>query len=176
MRKVYVLRLGHRRKRDERLSTHCGLVARAFGSDGIIFSGEKDDKLMESLRKVNKRWGNGFEIRYEEKWKRIIESWNGIKVHLTMYGIPIQKRINEIRKIKGDILIIIGSQKVPRVVYELADYNIAVTNQPHSEVAALAIFLHELFEGKELEKKFENPMMEIIPQEKGKKVKRFQDS
>ena len=176
MRKIYVLRLGHRRKRDERLSTHCGLVARAFGSDGIIFSGERDEKLMESLKKVNKRWGNEFEIRYEEKWKKIIESWNGIKVHLTMYGIPIQKRINEIRKIKGDILIIIGSQKVPRVVYELADYNIAVTNQPHSEVAALAIFLHELFEGKELEKKFENSTMEIIPQERGKKVKRFQDS
>ena len=93
-----------------------------------------------------------------------------------MYGIPIQKRINEIRKIKGDILVVIGSQKVPRVVYELADYNIAVTNQPHSEVAALAIFLHELFEGKELDKKFENPMIEIIPQEKGKKVKHFQDS
>ncbi|MCK4952399.1 tRNA (cytidine(56)-2'-O)-methyltransferase, partial [Candidatus Bathyarchaeota archaeon] len=69
-----------------------------------------------------------------------------------------------------DVLIIIGSQKVPREIYQLVDYNIAIGNQPHSEVTALAIFLDRLFKGKELKKKFENAKLKIIPQKRGKKV------
>jgi len=61
-------------------------------------------------------------------------------------------------------------QKVPTEVYQLADYNIGVTSQPHSEVAALAIFLHEYAEGKELEKEFGDAKIRIIPQAKTKKV------
>ncbi|MCD6381966.1 MAG: tRNA (cytidine(56)-2'-O)-methyltransferase [Candidatus Aenigmarchaeota archaeon] len=175
--KVFILRLGHRRKRDERMSTHCGLVARALGADGIIFSGESDQGLIESIRKVVKNWGGKFVVRYEKNWKKIIKSWNGIKIHLTMYGLPIQDKIKEIRKLgKGrKVLIIIGSEKVPSEVYGLVDYNIAVTNQPHSEVAALAIFLHELFEGKELNKKLLNAKLRIIPSEREKKVIHSQD-
>jgi tRNA (cytidine56-2'-O)-methyltransferase len=168
---IIVLRLGHRRKRDERLSTHCGLIARAFGADKIIFSGEKDDKLIISLKKVTENWGGTFEVGYEKNWKNLIKTFQGVKIHLTMYGIPIQDKINEIRKITTkDILIIIGSEKVPKEVYTLADYNIAITSQPHSEAAALAVFLHEYFQGKELNKEFENGKFKIIPQEKGKKV------
>ncbi|MEM5871528.1 MAG: tRNA (cytidine(56)-2'-O)-methyltransferase, partial [Candidatus Aenigmatarchaeota archaeon] len=54
---IYVLRLGHRIHRDERISTHCGLVARAFGADGIIYSGEHDEKLIESVKRVSEEWG-----------------------------------------------------------------------------------------------------------------------
>jgi len=68
------------------------------------------------------------------------------------------------------LLILVGSQRVPGEVYHLSDFNISVTNQPHSEVASLAIFLSELLEGKELKKKFNNPKLKIIPQEKGKKI------
>lgn len=170
---LVILRLGHRRSRDKRISTHCGLVARAFGSDGIVFCGERDEKLIESLLKVCERWGkNNFFVEYERDWKDYIKKWKGIKVHLTMYGIPIQDKIDEIRK-KGkrkNILVIVGSEKVPIEVYNLADYNIAITNQPHSEVAAIAIFLHEYFEGKELEKKFSKAKFRIVPKERGKKV------
>ena len=63
----------------------------------------------------------------------------------------------------------IGGEKVPGEVYGLADYNIAVTNQPHSEVAALAVFLHEYFSGKELDKKFRG-RLKIVPQAAGKKI------
>ena len=64
----------------------------------------------------------------------------------------------------------VGAQKGPAPIYGLADANIAVTGQPHSEIAALALFLHELFEGKELHKKFPHAEMEISPQARGKKV------
>ncbi|MEM3184417.1 MAG: tRNA (cytidine(56)-2'-O)-methyltransferase, partial [Candidatus Hadarchaeales archaeon] len=62
----------------------------------------------------------------------------------------------------------VGAAKVPAEVFELADYNVAIGNQPHSEVAALAVFLDRLFEGKELERDFPNWKLKIIPSERGK--------
>ncbi len=53
--KVYILRLGHRISRDKRISTHCGLVSRAFGANGIIYAGEKDKDLMKSVKNVSKQ-------------------------------------------------------------------------------------------------------------------------
>jgi tRNA (cytidine56-2'-O)-methyltransferase len=168
--KVWVLRLGHRRVRDQRITSHCALVARAFGADGITYSGEKDENLEESIRKVVKKWGGPFEINYEKNWRKLIGKWNGKRVHLSMYGVSLQNKIDEIKKCKKNLLIIVGSEKVPFTVYELSDWNVSVTNQPHSEVAALAIFLDRIFEGKELKKEFKNAKIKIIPQEKGKKV------
>ena len=49
-----------------------------------------------------------------------------------------------IPKLKGDILIIVGGEKVPVEYYKLARYNVSVTKFPHSEVAALAVFLEKL--------------------------------
>ncbi|HEX69064.1 MAG TPA: tRNA (cytidine(56)-2'-O)-methyltransferase, partial [Candidatus Bathyarchaeota archaeon] len=49
-------------------------------------------------------------------------------------------------------------------------FNVAIGNQPHSECSSLAVFLDRLFEGKELEKEFENAKLKIIPQARGKKV------
>jgi len=166
---ILVLRLGHRIKRDERVSAHCGLVARAFGADGIIYSGEKDDSLLKSIKKIVERWGNKFEVRYEKNWKKVIKDCDGKIVHLTMYGLPVQEKIDEIKNYKENLLIVIGGEKVPSEVYNLADWNIAITNQPHSEIAALAFFLDKLLEGKELKKEFKGKL-KIIPQEKGKKI------
>ena len=165
---IIVLRLGHRLKRDERISTHCGLVARAFGADRIIYSGDRDEKMLATLQSVAERWGGRFAVEYEASWKRVI-SYHRKKrytiVHLTMYGIPIEKTIKKIKKQKN-ILVVIGSEKVPSEVYQLSDFNIAVTNQPHSEVAALAVFLNLL----NRKAKFSNAKLRIVPQEKGKKV------
>jgi len=169
---IHVLRLGHRQKRDERLSTHVGLVSRALGASGITYSGEEDSGLLESVKSVRNRWGGRFEVSYEKSWKRAIDHAKKKKfciVHLTMYGMPLKKKIGKIRKSRK-ILVVAGSEKVPYEVYKMADYNISITSQPHSEVAALAIFLHELQKGKELENKFPKAKLQIIPQEKGKKV------
>jgi len=172
---IVVLRLGHRLGRDSRISTHVGLVARAFGADRIIYSGEKDQKMMESVKKITEEWGGPFEVEYEKNWRRVINNFNGIKIHLTMYGIPVQEKIEDARKKSNgkDLMIIVGGEKVPGEVYDMVDYNIAITNQPHSEVAALALFLHEYFEGEELERNFEKPRIRVIPQERGKKIKKI---
>jgi len=167
--KAFVLRLGHRVSRDQRISTHCGLVSRAFGADGIVYSGEKDEKLLESVRNVAKEWGGEFEVKYERNWKSFVRGWDGKTVHLTMYGLPVQEVMGRIKKEKN-ILVIVGGEKVPPEVYELADFNVSVTNQPHSEVAALAIFLDRFFGGKELDRKFPGAKKVVIPQERGKKV------
>ncbi|NIS35916.1 MAG: tRNA (cytidine(56)-2'-O)-methyltransferase, partial [Actinobacteria bacterium] len=42
---------------------------------------------------------------------------------------------------EAPLLVVVGAAKVSFDVYEAADWNVAVTNQPHSEVAALAVFL-----------------------------------
>jgi tRNA (cytidine56-2'-O)-methyltransferase len=74
----------------------------------------------------------------------------------------------------GKFLIAVGGPKVPREAYELADYNIGVTSQPHSEIAALAIAMHELQSGEELKKEFEHYKMKIVPSEKGKRVEKLE--
>ena len=83
----------------------------------------------------------------------------------------LHDEIEEIRKktSKKNVLIIVGGEKVPGEIYEEVDYNIAITNQPHSEVAALGIFLHEYFHGKY--RKFKDAKNKIIPQKHGKKLK-----
>jgi tRNA (cytidine56-2'-O)-methyltransferase len=167
--KIFVLRLGHRAGRDPRISTHCGLVSRAFGAEGVIYSGERDRKLLESVRRVSKEWGGKFEVRYEKNWKSFIRNWKGKVAHLTMYGVPVQKVTSKIRKEKN-LLVIVGGEKVPPEVYEIADWNVSVTSQPHSEIAALSIFLDRVFRGKELDKRFPKARRKIIPQERGKSV------
>ena len=168
---ITVLRLGHRVGRDDRISTHCGLVSRALGASSIIYCGDVDTKMVDGVTSVAERFGGKFNISYNANWRKIIEYHKKKKftiVHLTMYGMPIQKKIGKIRKAKK-ILLIIGSEKVPGEVYHMADYNIAVGNQPHSEVAALAIFLY-MYSKKGLEQKYAKAKVKIIPQEKGKKV------
>ncbi len=168
---IVVFRIGHRPFRDQRISTHCGLVARAFGADKMVYSGQKDEKYEESITKVAGRFGGKFSIEYVESYRKVISDYKKKKfsvVHLSVYGLEVQKQISKIRKNKK-ILLIIGGEKVPWEVYQLADFNVSVTNQPHSEVAALAIFLDRYFSGKELEKKFAGKI-KIIPQERGKKV------
>src|SRR5215210_2086975 len=98
-------------------------------------------------------------------WKK-----EGGKVaHLTMYGINIDDIAERLRK-ESKVLVIIGAEKVPQEAYELADYNIAIGNQPHSEIAALAIFLDRIFTGEQFKRVFADADLKIVPTEKGKKV------
>jgi len=167
---VYVLRLGHREKRDKRISTHVALTARAFGAKGIYFT-VYDKSVFESVSEVVKRWGGDFFIKHVENWKKFLREFRGIKVHLTMYGIPLTQKIDEIKK-ADKILVIVGAEKVPPEVYELSNYNISIGNQPHSEIAALAVFLDRVLDGKVFDLKFENAKIEVIPSERCKIVRR----
>lgn len=177
MRKIYVLRMGHRPVRDHRVTTHVGLVARAFGADAIVLEAHVEKSTLSTLQRTAEVWGGPFEvlttanpIRFIHEWKR-----HGLVVHLTMYGLNIEEErdlLKEIRDSGKDILVVVGGKKVPREVYELADFNVAIGNQPHSEVAALAVFLDRLFEGRELVREFKGAKLKIIPSARGKRVVR----
>jgi tRNA (cytidine56-2'-O)-methyltransferase len=164
---IVVLRIGHRISRDKRITTHVALVARAFNADRILIDTE-DKKIEETIRSTCDRFGGNFEIKTGVDIKKVIRNWNGNIIHLTMYGEEFQKTIKSIDK-KRDLLIIVGAEKVPAYIYEKADYNVSIGNQPHSEVAALAIFLDKFTEGRWQKKRF-NGKIKIIASNKGKKV------
>ncbi|MBU7016122.1 MAG: tRNA (cytidine(56)-2'-O)-methyltransferase [Theionarchaea archaeon] len=159
-----VLRMGHRPQRDKRITTHVCLVARAFGADAVIV--DKPDKTLEkTVQHVVEQWGGDFSVTFSS-WRSVLNNWKGTIVHLTMYGLPLEDKIADIRKL-NNILIVIGAEKVPREVFDRAHFNISVTSQPHSEVAALALFLDRYFQGTELQKDFEGNL-KIIPSDKNK--------
>jgi tRNA (cytidine56-2'-O)-methyltransferase len=171
--RVFVVRLGHRHIRDQRTTTHLFLTARAFGADGIIYFGQRDKELEVRIKEFTNVWGGPFEVKYGNGVIEFFREWQengGEIVHLTMYGLLIQNVIEEIRNSNVDKLIVVGGSKVPSFVYNFADWNVAVTSQPHSEISALSVFLHELFEGQELLKTYRNAKLDIVPQTKGKKV------
>ncbi len=172
---VSVLRLGHRLVRDTRMSTHSGLVARAFGATEILMTGADEDDTIRSIERVNSRWGGDFRISYSKSWKEVVKNWEGVIVHLTMYGqnldLAIPKIKESVRRFKDrKLLVIIGSEKVPAEIYSMANFNVAVGSQPHSEVAALAIFLDRFFRGKELYSSFPRAKIRIRPSEREKKI------
>ena len=75
----------------------------------------------------------------EEKQREIIKEKkaNSVKIlHLTMYGENINEVASLLQK-EEKILIIVGAEKVPREIYDFADYNIAIGNQPHSEISEI---------------------------------------
>lgn len=166
-----VLRIGQRVVRDDRVTTHVALVARAFGAKKIYMN-EVNPEIKETLEKINHTWGGDFEIEFISNWKNIIKEKKaqGTKIlHLTMYGENINQLSSQLQS-EQKILIVVGAEKVPREIYEYADYNIAVGNQPHSEISALAVVLDRIQNGKQFLKKFENPVREIIPTKQGKNV------
>ena len=167
---VHVLRLGHRPRRDKRVSTHLALAARAFGARVVYFT-TRDEDVGASVRDVVERWGGDFRLEYVENWKSLVRSWTGTVVHLTMYGLHVDDVISEIRSSER-ILVIVGAEKVPPEVFELAHYNVAIGHQPHSEVSALAVFLDRLFRGEELKRDFRG-RYRIVPSPRGKKIKVF---
>jgi tRNA (cytidine56-2'-O)-methyltransferase len=167
---VTVLRLGHRPQRDKRLSTHVLLAARALGADDAIYSGTEDPRLEETVAKVVEEWGGGFMVRHTQSWRGTVKAWRGEVVHLTMYGLPVREVIQEIRESPEPKLVVVGGPKVPREIYDLAEWNVSVTNQPHSEVSALAVFLHMLFGGEELDRSFMGARLRIKPMGRGKEV------
>ena len=164
---ITILRIGHRISRDKRITTHVALVARVFGADKIYID-QKDTKIEDNLNSISDKFGGNFEIITGIDRKKILKDCKDTIVHLTMYGENLDKGIKKIDK-KRNLLVIIGAEKVPPELYQIADFNISVGNQPHSEVAALAIFLDRYTNGAWINNKY-NGKIEIIPKDRGKKV------
>ncbi|MFQ5981169.1 MAG: tRNA (cytidine(56)-2'-O)-methyltransferase [Candidatus Heimdallarchaeota archaeon] len=148
---VTVLRLEHRMQRDQRLTTHVFLTARALGAIEGIFSGDQDENLIQTVGKLVDDWGGNFTLSWTPRWKRFLQerkSGGARIIHLTMYGKPLQEGIAWLRNPENQVhqvVVVVGGAKVPGVVYGLADLNVSVGNQPHSEVTALAILLYDWF-------------------------------
>jgi tRNA (cytidine56-2'-O)-methyltransferase len=168
---VVVLRYGHRPGRDDRMTTHVGLTARALGADRVVFPGNAGQSR-ETVEDITGRFGGPFSVELTDSLNAFIRDWEGTVVHLTMYGERVQDVAGEIRAVHDDdpILVVVGGEKVPFEVYEEADYNVGVTNQPHSEVAGLAVFLDRLFDGRELDREWEDADRRVVPKAMGKKV------
>lgn len=172
----YILRIGHRPERDQRVTTHVGLSGRALGASGMYLASD-DRKVAESISDVAERFGGTYFCENNVKWKSCINNFKregGKVVHLTMYGLKLQEIIPEIRT-EEKVLVVVGAEKVPGDIYDLADYNVAVANQPHSEISALALFLDHLYEGKELELDFPGAEIEVLPTAVGKTTIKHED-
>jgi len=168
---VIILRIGHRPERDQRVTTHVGLTARALGAKGMYLAAA-DKGVVQSIRDVADRWGGDFFCQDDVKWRTCIREWKaqgGIVVHLTMYGLNLPDVIDKVRA-HGKILVIVGAEKVPGEIYGLADYNVAVTGQPHSEISSLALFLDHFFSGQEFSHEFPGARIRIIPSRAGKQT------
>ena len=164
---IEILRLGHRPERDKRITTHVCLVARAFGAESVVIS-TPDAGIEKNLNSVTKRFGGDFRVRTGVDWRKYLRDFEGTKVHLTMYGETLEDAVPKI-PLDRPILIIVGASKVPKQVYSMADLNVSVGNQPHSEVAALALLLDRLHGGKQLQLDFKGPVR-IMPCARGKNV------
>ena len=168
---IEVVRIGQRLVRDDRVTTHVALVSRGFGAERIYMT-EINPEIKDTIGKINNTWGGNFEVVFIEKWKPIVKKKKdeGFKVvHLSMYGESINDAQEKIRE-EENLLIVVGAEKVPREIYELADYNVGVGSQPHSEISALAILLDRIQKGKQFEKEFPNAKRKIIPTKNGKNV------
>lgn len=167
-----VLRLGHRPQRDKRITTHVCLTARALGASRVRIA-EQDDGVVASVSDVAKRFGGGFQVESGTGWKGPVKEWKragGQVVHLTMYGIGLGDAVPAIHDGPEDILVVVGAEKVPAEIYDLADHNVAVGNQPHSEVAALALLLDRLRGGSWETDVFPEAEVTVRPSAKGKDV------
>ncbi|MDB2240482.1 tRNA (cytidine(56)-2'-O)-methyltransferase [Halorubrum ezzemoulense] len=182
-REVVVLRYGHRPGRDDRMTTHVGLTARALGADRVIFP-DNAGQSAETVRDITGRFGGPFAVELRDDQKAIVREFDGVVVHLTMYGERVQDVEAAVREAVGldepeapeesspprDLLVVVGGEKVPWALYERADFNVGVTNQPHSEVAGLAVFLDRLFDGAELGREWADADRRVVPEATGKTV------
>lgn len=170
--RIEVLRLGHRPQRDKRVTTHVCLTARALGAKRVCVA-EDDASIPTTVRGVVGRFGGDFAVETGTGWKAPIKVWKaagGQVVHLTMYGRPLSEAGPDILRRGSDVLVVLGAEKVPADLYELADENVAVGSQPHSEVAALALLMDRLRGGAWETDAFPGAQLRVVPSARGKKV------
>jgi tRNA (cytidine56-2'-O)-methyltransferase len=159
------------------MTTHVGLTARALGADRVLVAGEGTATARDTIRDITDRFGGPFEAETVDSWRPVLDDWEGRAVHLTMYGEPVQEVESDVREAheREPLLVVVGAEKVPFDVYDRADWNVGVTNQPHSEVAGLAVFLDRLFEGRELGREWVDAERVVVPQAAGKRVEPAED-
>lgn len=134
------------------------LTSRALGASEITFVGKQDTRLVRHLGRLSTKWGGKFRVNYVKNYREVLkQSAKYKKVYLTRLGEPLQSKNYMLRTYKNIVLVVTPSDgKKENQISRVADFNISVSSQPHCSTAAVAIFLHEYYEGRELAMHFEN--------------------
>jgi tRNA (cytidine56-2'-O)-methyltransferase len=112
-------------------------------------------------------------VQFAKNYKEVLKSAAKYpKLYLTRYGIPLQDKSYTLKTYKNLLLIVTLKEEV-KAIHDLADFNISISSQPHCSAAAIAIFLHDFYNGRELAMHFENAQMKLIPKEHGVEVKKI---
>jgi len=149
------------------------LAARAFGAMSVTIAGRRDNRLIRECKAIKSKWGGSFEVSFTDDWKAYLSKKKTYKtVYLTRYGIPLDRMIHSLTTYKNIMLIVTLSESA-KDVYKLSDFNVSITSQPHSSAAAVAVFLHHFYEGRELAMHFENARYKVVPSEREIHVERI---
>ena len=144
------------------------LTARALGASEIMFTRGKEARIARYMNSLEREWGGTFKVSFNIDYRKAMaEANNYMKVYLTRYGVPLNKLIYQIKTYKNIMLIVSSIKASSLSMHRIADFNASVTDQPHCSAAAIAIFLHEFYEGRELAVHFENSKYKVIPKEHG---------
>ena len=114
-----VLRLGYRKGRDPRITTHLALVSRALGATGFLLAGDDDPDLFANVQSVNDRFGGDMTCEHVGGGMGWLKRFSqndagdgapGVVVHLTMYGEPYRSVLPRIRRDRP-LTVVVGGAK-----------------------------------------------------------------
>jgi tRNA (cytidine56-2'-O)-methyltransferase len=149
------------------------LTARALGASEMIFTTKRDARLVRYISALERKWGGKFRVDFVKDYRTALKnSMNYKKVYLTRYGVPLHKLTYMLNTYKNIMLIVSPISTSPKL-HNLADFNVSVTDQPHCSSAAIAVFLHEFYRGRELAVHFENAKYKVLPKEHGVSVEKI---
>lgn len=124
------------------------------------------------MRSISSKWGGNFSIEFQDDYRTVLRSSSNYKkVYLTRYGTPMQNVLYTMKTYRNLLLIVTDTEAVTSM-FSNADFCISITDQPHSTSAAIAVFLHAFFSGRELAMHFENARYKVIPSERGVHVEK----
>ena len=126
-----------------------------------IYYTQKVNEAFEEMHEVCKRYRHEF-VMPEHFIQALLKQY---EFNMTLIDCNVD--LNIVNRSLKDFFE--KTEKVPAEVYQRADFNVSVGNQPHSEIAALAIFLDRFTEGKALYED-RHGKMTVIPNERGKTV------
>ena len=149
-----------------------GLAARAFGASSIIFTTPKNSRVVRYFKGLSARWGGNFNVEFTNDWRKELDVKKNYKVvYLTRFGVPIRSVESILRTYKN--LVVVVSTTDNKSAIRRADFNVSISTQPHTNISAISVFLHEFYSGRELALHFENARYKVVPAARGMRVARI---
>lgn len=140
------------------------LAARAFGAANVTFVGKKSPKIDRYFKALNRKWGGSFAVSFTNDWEGYLADKKNYKtIYLTRYGTPISKVEYSLKTYKNILVIVTLSESI-KSLYNMSDFNVSISTQPHCAAAAIAVFLHTFYQGRELAMHFENAQLKVVPE------------